>query len=142
VRDVMTAKPRTLNLGASVLDAARAMQEEDVGSIPVVDTDEVLFGMITDRDIVLRVVAGGKDPTATTVESVATQHVSPAYPDQSLDEALQQMAHWQVRRLPVIADDCVIGILAQADVAQEAKSKKAGQLVEGISQPSEPGPHD
>jgi len=136
VRDAMTANPRTLPLEASVLDAARAMEAEDVGSIPVVDVDHVLYGMITDRDIVLRVVAAGKDPAATTVDAVATTSVSPAYPDESLDEALQQMAHWQVRRLPVIEDDRVVGILAQADVAQEAKDKKAGQLVEEISQPS------
>ena len=92
--------------------------------------------MITDRDIVLRVVAAGRDPAATTVADVATRNVSPAYPDESLDEALQQMAHRQVRRLPVIEDDRVVGILAQADVAQEVKDKKAGQLVEEISQPS------
>jgi CBS domain-containing protein len=140
VRDAMTAQPRTLRVGASVLDAARAMEEEDVGSIPVVETGEILVGMITDRDIVLRVVAAGKDPAATPVESVATREISPAHPDESLDEALLQMADRQVRRLPVIeADRVVVGILAQADVAQEARAKKAGQLVEEISQPSDPG---
>jgi len=137
VRDAMTANPRTLRIGASVLDAARAMKEEDVGSLPVVDSDGVLFGLITDRDIVLRVVAASSDPGATPVEDVATKDISPAYPDESLDEALQQMAHWQVRRLPVIEDDRVVGMLAQADIAQEAKDKKAGQLVAEISQPSE-----
>ena len=136
VRDAMTANPRTLPLGANALDAARAMQDEDVGSIPVVDSDGTLYGMITDRDIALRVVAAGKDPVGTLVDDVATRSVSPAYPDQSLDEALEQMAHWQVRRLPVIEDDRVVGILAQADVAHEAKDKKAGQLVDQISQPA------
>jgi CBS domain-containing protein len=143
VRDAMTANPRTLGVGASVLDAARLMEEEDVGSIPVVENGGILVGMVTDRDIVLRVVAAGKDPGTTTVETVATRDVSPAAPDESLDEALQQMAERQVRRLPVIeADRVVIGILAQADVAQEAKPKKAGQLVEEISQPSEAGLHN
>jgi CBS domain-containing protein len=136
VRDAMTANPRTLRVGATVLDAARAMEEEDVGSIPVVDADGILFGVITDRDIVLRVVAAGRDPAATSIDAVATRDVSPAYPDESLDEALQQMAQRQVRRLPVIEDDRVVGLLAQADVAQEVKDKKAGQLVEEISQPS------
>jgi CBS-domain-containing membrane protein len=71
---------------------------------------------------------------------VATREISPAHPDESLDEALLQMADRQVRRLPVIeADRVVVGILAQADVAQEARAKKAGQLVEEISQPSDPG---
>jgi CBS domain-containing protein len=143
VRDAMTANPRTLDVKASVLDAARAMQEEDVGSVPVVDTDKVLHGMITDRDIVLRVVAEEKDPAATTVASVASAtSISAAYPDESLDEALDQMALWRVRRLPVVANDRVVGILAQADVVHEARAKKAGQLVEEISQPNEAGLHN
>ncbi|HEU5476734.1 MAG TPA: CBS domain-containing protein [Gaiellaceae bacterium] len=143
VRGAMTANPRTLRVGASVLDAARLMEEEDVGSIPVVDNGQILVGMVTDRDIVLRVVAAGKDPGTTAVETVATRDISPASPDESLDEALQQMAERQVRRLPVIeADRVVVGILAQADVAHEAKAKKAGQLVEEISQPSEAGLHN
>lgn len=136
VRDAMTADPRTLQVGASVLDAARAMGEEDVGSIPVVDSSGILAGMITDRDIVLRVVAAEKDPRATAVEDVATTSISPAYPDTPLDEALQLMAQWQVRRLPVIEGDRVIGILAQADIAQETKDKKAGQILEEISRPA------
>jgi CBS domain-containing protein len=137
VRDAMTANPRTLLVGASVLSAAQAMKEEDVGSIPVVDSAGVLCGMITDRDIVLRVVAPGGDPAVTPVDAVATRSVSSAYPDESLDEALEDMALWKVRRLPVVEGDRVVGVLAQADVAQEAKDKKAGHLVAEISQPSD-----
>ena len=134
VREAMTANPHTLQLDASVAEAAKAMAEADVGSLPVVDVDGILFGMITDRDIVVRVVATGKNPSSTKVDGVATKDVSPAYPDDSLDEALLRMAQRQVRRLPVIEDDRVVGILAQADVAHEAKDKKTGQLVEEISQ--------
>ena len=76
--------------------------------------------MITDRDIALRVVAAGRDPRSTTAGEVATKPVSVAYPDEPLDEALEQMAYQQVRRLPVIEDDRVIGILAQADIAEHA----------------------
>jgi CBS domain-containing protein len=94
----------------------------------------VLVGMITDRDIALRVVAAGKEPRTTTAGEVATKDVSPIFPDESLDEALERMAYRQVRRLPVIEDDRVVGILAQADVVQEVKDKKAGQLVEEISE--------
>ena len=130
VRDVMTVDPRTVDLNDSVVDAARIMEEEDVGSIPVVGSDNVLAGMITDRDIVLRVVAAGKDPRSTTAGEVATKQVSSAYPD----EPLEQMAYRQVRRLPVIEDDRVVGIIAQADVVHEVKDKKAGQLVDEISQ--------
>jgi CBS domain-containing protein len=110
------------------------MEEEDVGSVPVVSGDNVLVGLITDRDIALRVVAAGKDPHSTTVGEVATKDISPAYPDEPLDEALEQMAYLQVRRLPVIENDRVVGILAQADVVQEVKDKEAGKLVEEISE--------
>jgi CBS domain-containing protein len=134
VRDAMTVNPRTVNLNDSVVDAAQIMEEEDVGSVPVVDTDNILVGMITDRDIALRVVAAGRDPLSTAAGEVATRQVSPAYPDESLDQALEQMADRQVRRLPVIEDDRVVGILAQADVVHEVKDKKAGQLIEEISE--------
>lgn len=135
VRDAMTANPRTIELDRPVVDAARIMAEEDIGSIPVVDGDQILAGMITDRDIALRVVAEGRDPQTTRVAEIATTQVSPAYPDEPLDEALEQMAYRQVRRLPVIEDDRVIGILAQADIVHEVGDKKAGQLVEEISNP-------
>ena len=135
VRDAMTANPRTLLLGTTVREAAKMMEAEDVGSIPVVDQDGILAGVMTDRDIVLTVVAPGKAPDSTIVDDVATRDVVPAYPEEPLDEALMPMAHLQVRRLPVIEDDRVVGILAQADVAQEARAKKTGQLVEDVSQP-------
>jgi len=135
VRDAMTPNPRTVALGDSVVEAAQIMEKEDVGSVPVVDADNILVGMITDRDIALRVPAAGRDPRSTTAGEVATKQVGPAYPDVSLDEALELMAYLQVRRLPVIEDDRVIGILAQADVVHEVRDKKAGHLVEEISQP-------
>jgi CBS domain-containing protein len=129
----MTANPRTVPLDASAFEAAKAMADEDVGSIPVVDGDGILAGIVTDRDIAVRVVAAGRDPASTAVREIATTDVIPAYPDEPLDEALVSMAHRQVRRLPVIEDDRVVGILAQADVAQEAKEKRTGRLVEEIS---------
>jgi CBS domain-containing protein len=133
VRDAMTPNPRTIQRDVSVVEAAKIMEEADVGSIPVVDADEILLGMVTDRDIALRVVAAGKDPRMTTVGEIATNNVSPAYPDEPLDEALDQMAYRQVRRLPVIEDDRVVGILAQADMVHELKDKQAGRLVDEIS---------
>ena len=138
VRDAMTPNPRTVALGDSVVEAAQIMEKEDVGSVPVVDADNILVGMITDRDIALRVVAAGRDPRSTTAGEVATKQVSPAYPDLPLDEALELMAYLQVRRLPVIEDDRVVGILAQADVVHEVRDKKAGHLVEEISLPRAP----
>jgi CBS domain-containing protein len=133
VRDAMTPNPRTIQRDESVIEAAKIMEEADVGSIPVVDADQILLGMVTDRDIALRVVATGRDPQTTTVGEIATNNVSPAYPDEPLEEALDQMAYRQVRRLPVIEDDRVVGILAQADMVHELKDKQAGRLVDEIS---------
>jgi CBS domain-containing protein len=133
VRDAMTPDPRTIQQDASVVAAARVMEEADIGSIPVVDTDQILLGMVTDRDIAIRVVAAGRDPQTTKVGEIASNNVSPAYPDEPLDEALEQMVYRQVRRLPVIEDDRVVGILAQADMVHELKPKDAGKLVDQIS---------
>ena len=135
VRHAMTANPRTIDRHAPVIDAARLMAEQDVGAIPVVDTDQILVGIVTDRDIALRVVAAGLDPWSTRVEDIATTTVSPAYPDEPLSEAAEQMVYRQVRRLPVIEDDQVVGMLAQADVVHGIGDKKAGQLVDAISHP-------
>ena len=133
VRDAMTPNPRTIGGGASVIEAAQLMETADVGAIPVVDSDDILVGIVTDRDIALRVVGAGKDPRSTMVNDIATTSVSPAYPNEPLDDALEQMAYRQVRRLPVIEDDRVVGMLAQADMVHELKDKQAGRLVDEIS---------
>jgi len=119
----MTRDPRVISRKAATVEAAKIMLEEDVGSVPVVDNDGALVGIITDRDIALRVVAAG-DPHC-------------AEPEESLDDAYERMAIWRIRRLPVVADDRVVGMLAQADLVHELKDKKAGQLVEEISSPGQ-----
>jgi CBS domain-containing protein len=136
IRDTMTTDPRSITPGAPVVEAARLMRDEDIGSLPVTDEGR-LVGMLTDRDIAVRVVAEGRNPDSTTVGEVLSPHPVAAMPDQDLDEALHLMAQHQVRRLPVVEDDDrLVGILAQADVALEEKEKKTGELVESISQPS------
>ncbi len=133
IRDLMTSNPRTVEPSTPIVEAARAMKEADVGSMPIVDGDTVV-GILTDRDIALRVVAEGKDPQATTVESVASRDLITVDPQQSLDEALRLMAQHQVRRLPVCEEDGrLVGIVAQADVAREVGDQKTGELVEEIS---------
>lgn len=136
IRDTMTADPRSISPGDPIVEAARLMRDENVGSLPVTDEGK-LVGMLTDRDIAVRVVAEGKSLESTTVGEVFSRNPVAARPDQDLDEALQLMAQHQVRRLPVVEDDRLVGILAQADVALEEKEKKTGELVESISQPSE-----
>jgi CBS domain-containing protein len=133
VHDVMTPNPRTITNSTPVVEAARIMKEEDVGSIPIVDGGR-LSGMLTDRDIVLRAVAERRDPQTTTAGDIASNNIVTIDPDQDLDEALRMMAQHQVRRLPVVEEDGhLVGILAQADAALEAKEKKVGETLEQIS---------
>ena len=134
IRDVMTPNPRSIEADKPVSEAARLMREEDVGLAPVVE-GERLVGTLTDRDIAIRVVAEGRDPESTLVREVASTDLVTLDPEQELGEALRLMAHHQVRRLPVVEEDGrLIGVVAQADVAQEGDDQQTGQLVERISQ--------
>jgi CBS domain-containing protein len=133
IRDVMTKNPRTVSNSDTVSDAARRMRDEDAGLIPIVDGDR-LMGVITDRDIALRVVADGRDASSMRVEEIASKSIVTVDPDQGLDEALKMMAEHQVRRLPVCEEDGrLIGIVAQADIAKHAGAKRTGEVVEQIS---------
>ena len=132
VKDAMTPNPCTIDAGQTVSYAAKMMKDEDVGLAPVVEGQR-LVGTLTDRDIVVRVVAEGGDPQTVKVREVASHDLVIVDPQQDLDEALKLMASHQVRRLPVVEDGRVVGVLAQADVAEHAKEKKTGELVEEIS---------
>ena len=133
IKDVMTSDPCTIDADKSVAYAAKMMRDEDVGLAPIVEGDK-LFGMLTDRDIAIRVVAEGKDPDQVTVREVASKQVVTIDPQQDLGEALRIMAKHQVRRLPVVEEDGkLVGVVAQADVAREGDDKETGQLVEEIS---------
>jgi CBS domain-containing protein len=135
VRDSMTADPRSIGASASVVEAARIMREEHIGSLPVTD-DEKLVGMITDRDITTRVVAEAADPNRMSVGDVYSRDLISVESDKDLDEALQLMARHQVRRLPVVENGGLVGIVAQADIAL-TETEKTGELVEAISERSE-----
>jgi CBS domain-containing protein len=133
VRELMSSNPRTVEPGATVVEAARVMKEADTGIVPVVEGDRIV-GTVTDRDVAIRVVAEGKDPQSTTVGEVASKDVVTVEPQQGLDEALRLMAKHQVRRLPVVEDDgTLVGIVSQADVAREASDEQTGEVVEEIS---------
>jgi CBS domain-containing protein len=136
VRDAMTEDPRSIGPSVSVVEAARLMREGDIGSLPITD-DEKLVGMITDRDITTRVVAEGSDPKVTSVSDVYSRDLISVEPDEGIEEALRLMAHHQVRRLPVVENGRLVGIVAQADIALRENEKKTGELVEAISAPSE-----
>ncbi len=136
VRDAMTGDPRSIGATASVVEAARLMREDHIGSLPITD-GEKLVGMITDRDITTRVVAEAADPKVTSVGAVYSRDLITVEPDKELQEALQLMARHQVRRLPVVENERLVGIVAQADIALVENEKKTGELVEAISEPSD-----
>jgi CBS domain-containing protein len=134
IKDVMTSNPCTIDAEKSVAYAAKMMRDEDVGLAPIVE-GEKLVGMLTDRDIAIRVVAEGKDPDQVKVREVASKQVVSIDPQQELDEALRIMAQHQVRRLPVVEEDGkLVGVIAQADIAREGDDTKTGKLVEEISE--------
>jgi CBS domain-containing protein len=137
VRDAMTENPRSIEASVSVVEAAGLMREEHIGSLPITD-GEKLVGMITDRDITTRVVAEAADPNATSVGDVYSRDLISVEADKDLEEAVELMARHQVRRLPVVENDRLIGIVAQADIALALteNEQRTGELVEAISKPS------
>lgn len=132
VRDVMTSNPTTCEPTATLVDAAKVMAREDVGPVPIVEGGK-LVGLVTDRDIIIRAVAEGRDVTSTTVRDVASRDLVTVTADEDLDRALQLMADNQVRRIPVVEGDRVVGIVSQADVARAADDEKTGEVVQQIS---------
>jgi CBS domain-containing protein len=132
IKDVMTSEVRACEPSTTVVEAAKVMAKEDAGSVPVVE-DGRLIGILTDRDIVVRVVAEGRDPTSTMIEEIATRDLVTASPDDDVDTALSRMAGSQVRRIPVVEGDRLVGIVAQADIARLGSDAKTGEVVEEIS---------
>ncbi len=133
VQEAMTSNPTAITPDTTAQEAARLMKSEDVGSLPIVE-DGRLVGVVTDRDLAIRVLAEGKGPD-TTVGEIASKDVVTVDPQQSLEEAARLMAEHQVRRLPVVEEDGrLVGILAQADVAQSGHDSLTGETVQQISQ--------
>lgn len=133
IRDLMTESPASCEPSTTVVDAAKVMANEDVGPVPVVQEGRVV-GLVTDRDLVVRVLAEGRDPSSTTIGEIASSDLVTVQPDSDLNEALRLMAQNQVRRLPVVEGDRLVGIVAQADVARAAEEEETGEVVQEISQ--------
>lgn len=132
IQDAMTSDPTTITTDTSIEEAARLMKSEDVGSLPIVEGDR-LVGMLTDRDIAIRGVADGR--TTSTVGEIASKDIVTIDPQQGLEEAARLMSEHQIRRLPVCEEDGrLVGILAQADVAQSGHDTLTGQTVQQISE--------
>lgn len=133
-REAMTGSAECAQATESVLDAAKKMAELGVGALPICGEDERLKGMLTDRDIVVKVLAGGEDPASATVESLAEGKPVTIGADDSISEAIKTMADHKVRRLPVIDGHDLVGVLSQADIARVADDETTGKLLEAISQ--------
>ena len=132
-REIMTGGVECIGENEMVLDGARRLAELDVGSMPICGEDNRLKGMLTDRDIVVKVLAQGKDPSSTTDGELGEGKPVTIGADDSVDEALQTMKEHKVRRLPVIDGHDLVGILSQADLAKAIDEEKVGDLVEAIS---------
>lgn len=138
VSQAMTRGVRAMAPTESIMKAAQAMDELDVGVIPVCD-GERLVGMVTDRDIVLRGVAQGCAADNTPLSAVMTPDACWCFEDQSVDEAIEQMREAQIRRLPVVdRDKRLVGMLSLGDLATKADGGEAGEALQEISEPSRP----
>jgi CBS domain-containing protein/osmotically-inducible protein OsmY len=136
-RKLMTSNPASCTPNDTVARAAKLMKSEDVGPIPVVmdKSDKRLVGIVTDRDLTLKVLAEGRDPEMTLVESVMTSNPISCREDQDINEALRAMSEHQVRRIPIVdRQHRLTGIIAQADVARKMHDETVGAVVEDISE--------
>jgi CBS domain-containing protein len=137
-REVMTENPSCCLPGDSVFEAAQLMKSEGVGPIPIINDKETkkLEGIVTDRDLVLKVVAEGLDPKTTRVKDVMTTGIVTCGPDDRVDGAIELMEQHQVRRIPIVDDsNRLVGIIAQADIATRMNEpQKTAEVVEQISE--------
>lgn len=133
-RDIMTADPRIMQMDDCAADIAKVLADEDIGAVVICDGDR-LQGMVTDRDLTVGVLATGKDPqTCRAADLVDGREVVTIGADDDIDLAIDTMKDHAVRRLPVIDGDRVIGLVAQADIAEHGDDKQVGRLVETISE--------
>ncbi|BCJ63461.1 CBS domain-containing protein [Polymorphospora rubra] len=133
-REIMTPGVTCIGADDDLQTAARRMLELDVGSLPICGSDNQLKGMLTDRDIVVKVIAAGRDPRGVTAGELAEGKPVTIGADDDAEEILETMGEYQVRRLPVIDGHELIGIVAVADVARALPDRPVGDLVESISQ--------
>jgi CBS domain-containing protein len=129
IEEIMTRDPRTVEIGDSLADAAREMREGDIGNVIVTDGGRVA-GIVTDRDIVVRAIAEGRDPQSTTVGDVCTSGPRTLEAGDSVEAAAQAMGENGIRRLPVLRDGELVGVLSLGDLAQD---RDAGQPLANIS---------
>jgi len=132
-REVMTGGAECIGENDTILDAAKRLAELNVGAMPICGEDDRLKGMLSDRDIVVKVLAEGRDPASTRAGELGEGKPVTIGADDSVEEALRTMKDHKVRRLPVIDGHDLIGIISQADLAKNVDEEEVGELVEAIS---------
>jgi len=118
VQDVMTRNPKVLRGSSTVMDAARTMRDFKIGDVIVVDDTNRVRGIVTDRDLVVKSIASGSDPSKTTIESFCTKDVTALKPTQTTDDAVKMMGEKAIRRLPVVDGETLVGIVSLGDLAK------------------------
>ena len=133
IKDLMTGDLKKVNPDTAIQEAANTMKTNDIGALPVMEDDKVV-GMLTDRDITIRVVAEGADPTETTVQKVMTDEVHSVYEDQDIQEVTQLMKDKQIRRVVVMTrDGKATGICSLGDLANATKPQTGGDVLQDVS---------
>jgi len=136
VRDVMTPNPQCATEKDSLMEVARIMRDQDTGAVPVVDDNNKIIGMVTDRDIVVRCIADGKNPSEARVNDVMTKSVRKVQEDATINDVLGMMKGSEIRRVPVVdRNDKIVGIVSIGDIASGGDNRgKVGDAMEDISQ--------
>jgi CBS domain-containing protein len=138
IREMMTKETRTVSPATPVIEAAGLMRIHDIGVVPVVEGERIV-GMLTDRDIVLQVVADGDDPRTTKVSEVMSTGSISVFEDQNVEEAVELMQKYQVRRLPVLdRGSKVVGIISLGDIAVDVHAGLSGKVLKEVSEPAQP----
>lgn len=135
VRDIMTSEElATATLDTTLEEIAGMMKDENVGAIPILDEEDNLAGIITDRDIVVRAIAEGQDPTSCTAEEILSEQLHIIEPDADLEQAADLMARHKIRRLPVVEDRMIIGMISLGDISVKVEDETAGEALGDISE--------
>ena len=133
VREAMAKTVSSARKSDRVIDVAKKMQQEDAGFIPVVENGGTIIGVITDRDIVVSCVAEGHDPRGETAEHLMSRNVTTVGPDDDIEEAGRKMERHEIRRLPVVDNGRLVGVLSHGNLVQATKNKTAEKVTEGVT---------
>jgi len=134
-KDVMTSNPSVCREENTIYDVVRIMSREDCGVVPVVDSDDKCVGIITDRDICLRLVLDHLDPEDTLVSELMSEDVITCHPDEDMEQVIAKMEREQIRRIPVVNDsDNIVGIISEGDIAKSEVKPKVSELVQAVVQ--------